>query len=457
MTRDKIIEALSKPRSPSDIEIIGAVARYLQTVYDPEIYALVEKSFGMSFANLQHAVFGSDESDFQKAYRGTCVWLKTYLELTAYNEAPGIFHALSALAVASVLIGRRVWIPMGFYDIYPPIGVILVGPSGARKTVAISIASKLLEASNDVNVIRERFTPEALVLALNPKPAKNKSLVRIENRTAFVISPEMAVTFGKSRYLEGLVPLFTRLMDHEGYEGRTKGGGTFKLTNVALGFLGATTLEWMLSEMNESVVSGGFTSRFLIAHTRSTPRVIWRHNSTPSDKLSILAEEISSIASKASGPIEIEPATNAFMEQWYSAHRLMGERKLGAGYHSRKHVHILRLALLFAVLQRSTQITMEHVLDALSILEYLEPGMEELFRLLSTSQTARDASAVVEILYRSGGRVSRTILINAAIQHMTIGRFHEAYGYLRETNVVYEDRGRVCLSAKSQEWREHER
>ena len=451
MDRRELLLELQQKHTPQDTQLVADIAAYLQHNYDPEVYALVESSFGMSFADLQNAVLNGYGSDFITTYKGECTWLRTYLELTSHNEAPGVFHALSALSVASVVIGRRTWIPMGFYDVFPPLGVILVGPSGSRKTVAISTATKMLGMlDHDVNIIRERFTPEALIMALCPsrKREDEPSNVTISDKTAFIVSPEMAVTFGKSHYLEGLVPLFTRLMDHEGYEGRTKGGGTYVLSNIALGFLGATTQEWITSEMSESVIQGGFTSRFLIAHARNSPRVIWRYTRTSTDRLMGLAEELSSLAKQCNGPMPIEKHADSFMEQWYAAHRLQGETDLGAGYHARKHVHILRLALIIAVLSGSRRIELNHIHEAISILDYLEPALLDLFRLLSSSQTARDASLIIDLVTRAGGKVTKAVLLHAAVQRMTLQRYNEACNYLREISVLREDRGTYKLSKR---------
>lgn len=437
--RADLLRALQEKRTVADVELIRAAAHYLQRRYDPEVLAAVERAFGMSISDLQATLHGSHKRDF--VYQGANAWLRTYLEITSMNEAPGIFHALAALAVASVVIGRRTWLSMGFYDVYPPLGVILVGPSGARKTVAINTAARMLPATKiSVNVIRERFTPEALIAALRGDEDRV-----IQNKTAFVVSPEMAVTFGKSHYLEGLVPLFTRLMDHEGYEVRTKGGGTFTLANIALGFLGATTKEWLTTEMNASVVQGGFTSRFLLSYAATSPRIIWRVAETSSAAIQSLGEELGAAVGLQRGAMTIEPAADAFLEQWYAAHRLEGNDQMGTGYHSRKHAHLLRLALIFAVLDRATQIAMPHIIDALQLLDYLEPGMLELTQELSSSQTARDAGELVTILRRAGGRLTKTVFISACVRKMTMGRFYEAYAFLKEAGRLEEIKSNVIL------------
>src|SRR5882724_3719471 len=62
-----------------------------------------------------------------------------YLSYTEHSEAPLAYHLFCALVGIGVTVNRRVFFDMGYYRVFPNIGVILLGPSGIKKTTAANI------------------------------------------------------------------------------------------------------------------------------------------------------------------------------------------------------------------------------------------------------------------------------------------------------------------------------
>ncbi len=80
-------------------------------------------------------------------------WFEWYDKYTAETESPLSYHLFSSLAVLSAALGRRVFLDMGFWKVYPNLCLVLVGPTGrVAKTSAVNIAKDLIK----------EFTPKAV-------------------------------------------------------------------------------------------------------------------------------------------------------------------------------------------------------------------------------------------------------------------------------------------------------
>ena len=90
-------------------------------------------------------------------------FLRRYVDYTSHSEAPLAYHTFSALCAVGCIINRRVWFNMGYYKLYPTLGIIILGPSGIKKTSATNIAIDLLQQTGLVKVYSEKLTPEALI------------------------------------------------------------------------------------------------------------------------------------------------------------------------------------------------------------------------------------------------------------------------------------------------------
>lgn len=443
LSREEIVTALQRKNKVEESQgLLKTIGHYLQRNPDMEVLQLIERSFGSTLGELQYYLAGGRQPDFADWYNGSCAWLKTYLEVTRTSEAPGVFHALSALTVASMLLGRQCWIDMDFYAIWPPLACILVGPSGLKKNAAMGIAETMLRhGQHEIITIKDRFTPAAFTSAIEKRDNPNSPPV------AMVISPELSVTLGRASYLEGLVPQITRMLDQEGFEDRTQTRGIIKVPDLAFGFLGGTTPKWITEEMNSSVISGGFTSRFLFGYCEANPRMIYRSQSRSVAKLIALWEEAVDFAKDMKGVVRLEGGSDAFLEQWYYAHRLTSvDAELTSGYNNRKQAHMLRLAMILTMLSGQRHITVPYIQEAIGILDYLEPGMFKLFNRLTRSSTANDADLLGTLLREAGGRMDRTMLIRLAGVQMPYQRALECISYLEAGGMVQQENNKVIAT-----------
>ena len=440
LSKAKILELLEK--GPFDIDkdrsLLSRIGEFLKSGFDPEVVAKTEEMYNSKFSKLVPLMLKEDRVDFADAVPEELSWLSKWMYATRFSEAPGSYHMMSALVFASVLLDGKTMVDMGSYKVYPPIAAILVGPSGNRKNSAITISREIIDLCPDterLRVVQEKITPEALFQSMNQSdPDKSAS--------AILIAPELSVTLGKQSYLTGLVPLLTRLMDHEELvTSKTRSGGELVAYNVGFAMLGGTTEDWITGAMTQDVIKGGFTSRILFAVEPHTMRASLGGNSSVShvQRITALVEDlILRITEAPQAKTTIEHEAHEFLENWYLALRLLSRHSpIEESYFARKHVHVLRLAMVLCYIEGDYIIKQKHLTGAMKILEYLEPGMFDLFRRLAAPQSSADGSVLIGIIQKSGGDMSRRALIKAASSQIPLGRIKEALECIVDAGLVY--------------------
>lgn len=440
----RLFKELSRPCSvEEDIELLRQVVEEVSAKFDPDLIDAAEQAFGFPYYQLVEFARGQhpEARDFIKAVKLHSAWLGSYLRLTEANEGPGHFHALSALACIGAALGTSVWLDMGFYRIYPPMAVLLTGPSGIRKSVVLAAASNLLTPFVDrglIAVFRDRFTIEGII-----------SNVTSGSRVLLMAS-ELAATFGKARYLEDSIPLITRMLDQEGIDYTTKTAGRFSIKDVAFGLLGASTMDWLLNEIPNSAATGGFLGRFLIPYARTTTRYVYRAEDV-SAKIAGLGEMALDASSSVSGKVKLSTEADRWAERWYKSSRGdLDESFMSAAmgsYYNRRLTHLLRIALILAVLDKSQRVELPHVLDAYAILSYIEPGHLNVLTEVAGSMTHRDMVTLAAELSPRGTPAERAVHIGVLL--MGSKRYKEAMAYAIRTGVVKMDGGRYYLTLKN--------
>ena len=172
------------------------------------------------------------------------------------TDAPRIYKEESAIDILSSIIGRRVYLQWGEDHIYPNIYKIYIGKSTAyRKSTILKIQKRFVENVIGFNsLLANRFSYEGLISFIEKQSQvlsyfdefANLSEVLMKNYT---LSPEAFLT-----------EIF------ECPDMKREGALVSKeiiLNNVYINIIGATTESWLLKNMNETSIRGGFLPRFL--------------------------------------------------------------------------------------------------------------------------------------------------------------------------------------------------
>lgn len=414
--------------------ILKHVGEYLQKNTDAQIIQAVEKSFNKPIKDLAPSMLASLREDFITSCPKEFTWINQWLDATAASEAPGLYHAMAAFVFASHIIGDKRWVDQGFYKVEAPISAILVGPSGSRKNTAIRLAKYLqqpFEDSEHHKIIAEKVTAESLVRSVAHNDEEHAL-------SAIWVAPELGAVLGKQTYLIGMVPTLTRLLDQENFTHETISRDKVKVQNVLFSLIGGTTEEWLINAITPDVIKGGFTSRVLFPTVEGNTRIIWKNpKSASTGVLYEMGEDFRETLGDVMFEMQLSKSAEDYLTNWYAAHRIYsGENKLDTGYHDRKHVHIIRIAMCNATLEGREDISLADVTGAMKFLDYIEGSMMDLFKRLLEPDTQNDARKVIAIVKRNGGTIIRSTLYQKAGEVLSHTKAKEAIEYLKEAGFL---------------------
>jgi len=301
-------------------------------------------------------------------------WLREYLKYNKDTEIPELFALWCGILGISALLARRVFIDRGHFMVYPNLYTVLIAGSGKlRKSTSISQIENLLqELEKPINLIAQKITTEALITALKSVKVESETEVYQES-VGFLIADEFKTFLNKRTYEAGIPELLNPLYDcKKRFTYRTKGGGSEIITNACLSILGGTTMEWLKDSFPEKTFAGGLTSRFIFVYLEDAPPpASWTQPTKEKMELKTwLIDQMETIRLLEGEITLTKPALSFYKEEYdkfYFESPLYNDPNL-SGYASRRFIHILKLAIIFAVSQRRSLVIEKGDIEASKVL-----------------------------------------------------------------------------------------
>lgn len=294
-------------------------------------------------------------------------------------ESPASYILFSGLYCISAAIRRKVIIPrsiFGAWELSPHIYVMYVGPAGVvRKTTSMDQAISLLS--------------HIPVLAKGPNMASQASLlnriVESDDNAVYLTVTEMSDIIMKSG--PEMYAFLTSMFDgHKKFEATTVSRGIELTERPCLNMIAATTPEWIVENMTEAVIGGGFASRCIFLF-ETEPRwvklyfkdVVHKEND---EKLeAMLIEDLQHISMNISGEFDITPDALEYGEQWNKGVAALAKKggKL-ASWYGRKPTHMHKIAMLLQLAQSDELvISLDIMKEAIRILDATEVTLKQVF------------------------------------------------------------------------------
>lgn len=356
--------------------------------------------------------------------------LSEYVEYTSHSEAPLAYHVFSFLCGVGSIINRRIWLDMGYYRVFPAIGVIILGPSGIKKTSATDILVRLLGDVGTVKIYSEKLTPEALIDGMKG------------DATGLLYAPEMTVFLNKVKYNEGLIQLITRFMDcPDHWESGTIMRGKCALTNIAISSLMCSTSDWFIRSTPADSFGGGFIARNLLVVQESSARCEPIPNPGDPGIRTRLVQELARIHS-LEGPMTFSKEAMQLYVDWYRGeHQIESkspDHEIMSTYYNRKPDHIKRVAISLHMVEHGDFILCLDCFErALSLLNWLERFIPRLLEQMFRSSTGEELELVYRII-RQQGTIGHSDLIRRVGYTMDAQRVKGIILSLKEAGQVVE-------------------
>lgn len=328
-------------------------------------------------------------------------WLQSYREYTAESEAPDSYHLWVGLSILASAIRRNLWIDQNLYPIFPNLYVILVAPAGKiGKSTVIRLGRTILQAVDEVELGPDSVTREELI-KLMAKAGKDKTQAALT-----IHSTELSSLIDQSGLK--MVQFLTDIYDCDyknphGWRYSTKHQGRDIIKNPVLNLLAGTIPNWVSDSMPVEATTHGFTSRTIFVY-EDTPRFSNPFPGEISEQLvNDLSQDIIHIAS-LEGPFEWSNEAREFYESWYGDWQTSPPDDYRIeGFHWRKRIHILKVALLLHAAESDTRILEARDLKAAeAILTATERNMPKTFAGVGKYEFAPDLARIYKQILQAG-------------------------------------------------------
>ena len=327
-------------------------------------------------------------------------WLTTFGEWSVpRSEASEQFVFWSGVFCLSAALRRRVYIPkryLGSWTCYPHMYIMFVAPAGMRKTTTMGYAIDLLEQVPSLSKGPTFVSSAALI----------DSLVKSDDCSIYLTCEEFGDIILKTGH--EMYEFLTSMFDgKKNIESKTVSRGFEFAIRPCLNLFGATTPEWIASNIPEAVIGGGFASRVIFIYEDKNRQKRMYYTDADWDKFNKMEKDLVSdlnhIALMLEGEFELSKDALDFMENWYQKSSDNHTNKKLRGYIQRKPTHLHKLAQLLHVSYSDDLILYkEDFENAIGILELTEENLPKVFAGVGKNPYTFDMSDIVTYVTMRG-------------------------------------------------------
>jgi len=333
----------------------------------------------------------------------------TYYAYVGQTEAPMVFHRWSILSCVSACLSRKCYVPLGHFKIYPSMYTMLVGTSGTRKGVSISLARNLLKRAGYQYFAADKTSKEKFILDLmecnhgihGVSDLMDVNIEDTNTRTAetFIVSDEFQDFLGLNNL--DFITLLGRLWKvRDEYEHRIKTGKSAVVKKPLVSILGGSTPTGFSLAFPPEIIGQGFLSKLLLIYGDVTDkRISWPAPIDDTLGLKLVAT-LKNLIDLPEFVYGITVTARDLLSTIYQAHVRVNDPRFSS-YENKRHEHLLKLCAIICSLNKGRTVTTDHVLAANTILYYAERRMPLALGEFGKGKFSEAGNAVMEALNRS--------------------------------------------------------
>lgn len=339
-------------------------------------------------------------------------WLEAYCAYTQHLEAPTNIHFFAGVQAIAGALRRQVWFDQGYFTWHPNQYIIIVAKPGiANKSTSIGVAMDLLREIPGINFGPSSMTWQALIQAMGDATEQVEIAGEFHTQSCLsFVASELGtlIDFHNREMIDVLVDLWDGKTGT--WEKMSKISGKEIIINPWISLIAGTTPAWLMANVPESAIGGGFTSRCLFIYG-STKRHLCAYpkSNFEADHWEIrqkLVEDLEHIANLKGG-FQMEQETQAYGEVWYE--KLWTDTPVHLkspryeAYLARKQTHVHKLAMIISASKRDTlEITIEDFCKAEGLLTSIEDDMTLALDKIGKAPVAQVFDAIQETIMRNG-------------------------------------------------------
>jgi hypothetical protein len=365
-------------------------------------------------------------------------YLRSYVEFaSAGTMAPPEFHLAAGLAQMATLLSNRVVFELGRHPYPASLWLVLLGRAGAKKSSAISLATRLLDMATDSRYrLPKEASREALLTLLGGRP------------TGYIAMSEFLGFLKKSKlkYMEGIQEDMCEVFDHPPkMERKLQTGSTF-VTWPAVTIMGGAVPAAMAEWVKQGDMAGGFLSRFLFIPQVSPVDYVGLDSKGPDPREDDLIAGLKHADRLVPTKVRHVVIGKGARQVWEDYDKPMTEKDVPiefSGFANRLGLYALKLSLCYALAEGRLEPNKEDMWNAVMFTEFSRTQVEDLVQNVFTgSKEGTELFKLRDLMKRMTnghpeGWLDRREVLRRS--HMTKYWFERILGTLEETGEVETD------------------
>lgn len=341
-------------------------------------------------------------------------WLATFLDYTHDALSPNIFLKWTGLSTIAAAAQRKLYIENKHFMTYSNMYVLLVGSPGSGKSVAIRIGKEMLKKVPGIYLGSDAPSVVGIMDDFKDIPSQ-------EHQSLSLFSLEFGSLYENAA--ETMTGFLTAFYDCDpDYRKRTRVASKETISKPWLNILAGTTTTWLGESLTKTAVEGGLVARTLYVHYGDMFFGSYARNPTAAER-KMEADLVHDLAhiSTLSGPFEFTPDGFAWFDKWQQNPERLPKLKdpRTTGYHARKPMHLLKVAMARSLSVKDELIlTLEDLQYANAFLTQIEPGMKRALASVGGNTYATDIERIYAHIDSSEAGVGYPDLLAANIGFM---------------------------------------
>ena len=310
--------------------------------------------------------------------------LEDYLLYNSNSESPEDYHIWVFLSMVASVIGKKAWVKFQYFNVYPNMFVTLVSlPGMGKKSTAMRIGRSMVEEADvGVKFAYDSVTKQALIQDLE----QSFEIMQTPNNKEYGSSALTAIASELVTLLADGTPMVDFLTDiydsDKQWRYKTKNKGENVIVNPCFNLISGATTDRFCSDVIKDAVAGGFISRCVIVFSNQTrlEDMFAEESEEQLEARGRVIDQFREIA-KLFGHVTFSKEAKELFNEWREENfkALQRQTATNAEFQSRKHIHIIKCAMLLAVSDLSLIIEEVHIKMAIELLRRVEHNMKFIY------------------------------------------------------------------------------
>lgn len=336
-----------------------------------------------------------------------------YLNMLDDTENPTEFHRWTLISSIAAMLGRNIYLPFGVDGIYPNMFIVLIGASASRKSHSIAIGRKILRMAGyekfaSSKSSKEKFMEDLAIGFDNIDGAIENQMAELVGVPPELREPcEVLISAGELEDFMGrnngeFISMLTNLYDPQpSYSIRKLRSNSTYVHEPTLNLIGGATNTTFNNTFPPEIAGQGFLSRLTLVHGAGARRKIAWPTEPDKDIMQFISANLMKIRSQVKGKFTVSEEAYIALDEIYREYKPLDDIRFES-YNGRRHIHLLKLCMVYAAADIRTQITYKDVLNAHTTLVFTENSMPAALGEFGKSKHGETLTRIIELCKQRG-------------------------------------------------------